>query len=61
MQFKWNVTVDFPVNSNGHNYEDDEEKMQKAIIAFQNAQEAFFEYLDGSDSYSYRVLNDESK
>jgi hypothetical protein len=61
MEFKWNVTVDFPVSSSGHNYEDDEEKMNKAIIAFQNAQEAFFSYLDGSDSYEYEVLNDESK
>lgn len=61
MQFKWNVTVDFPVSSNGHGYEDDEEKMNKAIIAFQNAREAFFDYLDGSDFYEYEVVVDESK
>ena len=60
MEFKWNVTVDFQVSSNGHEYEDDEELMNTAILEFQNAQEKFFEYLD-SRCVEYEVLNDESK
>ena len=61
MQFKWYLTVDFPTSSNGHDYEDDEEIMNKAILDFQKDQEKFFEYLDSSASYSYEVINDESK
>lgn len=60
MEFKWYVTVDFQVSSNGHEYEDDEELMNTAILEFQNAQEKFFEYLD-SKGVEYEVLNDESK
>jgi hypothetical protein len=60
MKFKWYLTVDFPVSSYGHSYDDDEERMNTAILEFQNAQEKFFEYLD-SRGVEYEVLNDESK
>lgn len=60
MQLKWYLTVDFPISSNGHNYDDDEERTNTAVLEFQNAQEKFFEYLD-SKGVDYEVVGDESK
>jgi hypothetical protein len=61
MKFNWNVTIDILTEGNGQAYNDDEELMNRAILDFEKAQEAFFNYLDGSSSYSYSCIKDESK
>jgi hypothetical protein len=61
MKFNWNVTIDILTESNGQAYNDDEELMNRAILDFEKAQEAFFSSLDGSSSYSYNCVKDESK